>query len=1177
MKPNLLIRASAGSGKTRQLSLRYIGLLLGGASIPTILASTFTRKATGEILNRILLTSAQACQDEGLRVELSQMVGHKVTADEMKGVLRRLVMGLNQIRACSLNSFFHRIALCFPYEMGIKPGWRILDDVEDAHLRWGAIQKTLKENEENAPTLIHQLFKGEANIQIADEIYSKMEKLFSLQHEAGPDAWEAIEALPLYGRLTEAEIVELQNTLENEMNLNAGKKSVLKMIEKISPLLRVNDWYGLMKEKAIQNAFQTPPGTPVTYGRVTLSETLGDALQKLARNAATAFVQLMQEQIRSVHSLIEGFTKNYEAGKIAENGLLFDDVARYVANFVREQGENLQPIFWRMNSPIEHLLLDEFQDTSLDQWNIFRPFGDHCTTGKGRSFFCVGDVKQAIYRWRNGRAEIFDAIESTFPGIEQESSNMSWRSAPPILDCVNRFFLDPVKNPEIPAEEFCAPVQSELGPEAQMVPVRGLLSDLAREAWDAWKYEKHVASPKSAKYPGYWELCTVPKWVVSDGSEGAEASFGSDSSEGGDDSEGPMDAYRPSREDVQLRWVAERIAEIYRQGKGLHRIGVLFRTNKRISKVARFLRELGIAVSEEGKNPLTNSNSVCLTLSLLNLMDFPDDSAAWFHVGNSILSRLFPALKWEDERQMNPEERQMSRMERTRCLASLRERLQAFGIAQFLEEVAQFLMEYCLEEETRRLKQLLNIAAAYSQTSKLERISNFVSFIKDCKLEDPSAASVVLMSIHGSKGLQFDVVVLPELEFKMAGNPPHYVPGYENDDVLKKVTLVTTVPEKKVRDVIFTPVSPVRRAVDLNERERVSESWSLLYVAMTRAIYAMYLFIPPMQKNQDPPFIHASDLLRTALSGAYSADEKIRLAFGGDPKWYEKTPQALKFAQIQAEENAQSVVETPAETPAEADAGTPAEAAKSQAPEPIRFLANPDSTRDLTRRAPSNIEDRRFVDLGRKLEFSQQNTVNGTILHGWYEKIAWMENSLPSDDELIAFARPFGLNKDRLERLLKSFHNSLKSPRVDRALHWTTYIPMLREKVLRAGILPPELVPMDVFRRWPNDPNEIRWEVYREKELAIRTETELLLGTLDRLILLRNDAQVFWADCVDYKTTRKISSPEILEEKIRSHSLQMRDYRRMLQLHYQIDDTQISTHLIFSMLGIVREVLGRNE
>jgi len=1154
MKPNLLIRASAGSGKTRQLSLRYIGLLLCGVPIPTILASTFTRKATGEILNRILLTAAQACGDEGLRKELSASVGHEVTSNEMKGVLRSLVTGLNQIRACSLNSFFNRIALCFPYEMGLKPGWRIIDDVEDAHLRWDAIQKTLKENGNNTPELIHQLNKGESNNRIADDIYEKMQNLLALEREAGPDAWEAIQSLPTYGTLKETEISAILETLQNELNQGIrGHAKLPGAIENIAGKVRVNDWVGLMKETLIQTAFRTAPGERVTYFRKPLEpQALSDALCQIARHAASAYIRLMQEQIRSVHTLIDGFAKNYENGKIAANGLQFDDVTRFVANFVAEQNGNLLPIFWRMNSQINHLLLDEFQDTSLDQWNIFRPFGDYCTASEGRTFFCVGDVKQAIYRWRNGRAEIFDAIERTFLHIEQENSNTSWRSAPPILDCVNRFFLDPKKNPEIPKEEFCTPIH--VGKES--VPVRNLLNDLAQEAWEGWKFQKHVASPKSAKYPGYWEVRVMPEKEKKDGE-----TFSESQSEDEFDSDEPLDPMVANSKDPQFRWIAERIAEIYLNGKGLHRIGVLFRGNRKIPKVAQFLRELGIAVSEEGKSPLTNSNSVCVMLSLLNLMDFPDDSAAWFHVGNSILCRLFPALKWTDEKRMNPDERQMSRMERTRCLASLRERLQAFGIPQFVEEVAQFLMEYCTEEEARRLKQFLNLAAAYAQTSTLERITDFVAFIKKTSLEDPASASVVLMTIHGSKGLQFDAVVLPDLDFKLVGKGGNFVPGYVNDDVLQPVSLVTPVPEKKLRELLLPAGSPFLGAIELNERERASEAYSLLYVAMTRAIYAMYLFIPP-HKDHKPPFSYVSDVLRTALSGEYSAEPEALLACDGDAEWFRKTPQMVDFEQkeLTAGFDAQQEIQV-----------------EIQAPEPIHFLPSINSSRNLTRRAPSNIEDRRFVDLGRKLEFCQQNTVNGTILHGWYEKIAWMENSLPSDDELIAFARPFGLSKERLERLLKSFHNSLKSPRVDRALHWTTYIPMLREKVLESGILPPELVPMNVFRKHPNDPNEIRWEVYREKELAIRTETELLLGTLDRLILLRNDAQIFWADCVDYKTTRKISSPEVLEEKIRSHSLQMKDYRKMLQLHYQIDDSQISTHLIFSMLGIVREVLGKNE
>ncbi|MBO5436496.1 MAG: hypothetical protein J6A23_02440, partial [Thermoguttaceae bacterium] len=482
-------------------------------------------------------------------------------------------------------------------------------------------------------------------------------------------------------------------------------------------------------------------------------------------------------------------------------------------------------------------------------------------------------------------------------------------------------------------------------------------------------------------------------------------------------------------------------------------------------------------------------------------------------------------------------------------------------------------------EDKRKLQQFLNLAAGFSQNSRLERISDFVEYIQKSVREDPSAASVVLMTIHKSKGLQFDAVVLPEIDHPIAGkHPPKFGPGYLNDDVLQDVSLVTPVPNKDIKEVFFSENSPILQAMELHKKECVCESLSTLYVAMTRAVYAMYIFVAPKEKKASKPSTNMAELLRISFTGEETAPPETRLVWDGDAQWYLRTPNTLKEKEkMQISENGilqkkDSELEETSVLRQEVRSAKTAAADPAAFIEPIRFGCDPASSRNLTRRAPSNIEDRRFVDLSKKIDFSQQNTVNGSILHSWYEKIAWVENSLPSDEELIAAARPFGLAKERLERLLKSFHNSLKAPKLHRVLHWTTYLPMLREKVLKAGILTEEQIPCTVTRKDPADPNEIRWEVYCEKELAIRTEDELLLGTLDRLILLRNDSEIFWADCIDYKTTRKVSSPEVLEEKIRSHQQQMADYRKMLRLHYRIPDSRISTHLVFSMLGVVREV-----
>ncbi|MBQ4142276.1 MAG: UvrD-helicase domain-containing protein [Thermoguttaceae bacterium] len=1177
MKSNLLIRASAGSGKTRQLSLRYLELIASGVPIPRILASTFTRKATGEILNRILLSAAQACRDDALRNELSQNIGREISSKEMEQLMRQLVMGLNQIRACSLDGFFTRIAFCFPYEMGLKPGWMILDDVDDVHLRWNAIQKTLRDNRKNAPTLVRQLFKGENRTQLANEISEQIRKLLSLKREADENAWNALmdptiwvpgEKTPFAWFLNEAEIVEILNCLEEEAEKASenpdGKKNLLKALNKIIPQLRINDWVGLANEKTIQNAFQADSnGMFLFYGHEFKFEELRLPLIRLARHCAAMYFRLMQEQTHAVYELMDGFSAHYDQSKLDANGLRFEDLARFTAKFIEKLNGNLQPLFWRMNSSIDHLLLDEFQDTSLDQWRIFLPFGKHCTAGNGRTFFCVGDVKQAIYRWRNGRSEIFNAIENTFPGIEQESSNTSWRSAPEILHCVNRFFHDPVKDPSAPQPDpFACGIDG--------VPLRSLLDKTASAAWDDWRFETHKVSPKSAKYPGYWELRTMCE--------------GKSKSKNGSDADAALESDADPAEDPQLQWTADQIAEIYRNAGGIHRIGVLFRTNSPMPKLAHLLRKKGIPVSEEGKIPLTTSTAVRLLLSLLSLMDFPDSSMDWFYVGNSPLAERFPELAWKELRLIPQEEAAEIQTVRSRCLAQLRERFQAFGIGTFLEELVRFLEPRCTKEEVRRLQQFLNLAAAFTQNSRSERIADFVTYIKTSGLEDPSDAAVSLMTIHKSKGLQFDAVVLPELNFEITGKSPNFVPGYPQDDVLQAVSLVTPVPNKEIKKAFFSENSPILKAMMHSEKERANEAFSMLYVAMTRAVYAMYLFVPPSSsssksKGKIPPKGKASDLLRITFTGEEAAPPEARLVWDGDAQWYLKTPQALaeeEKTKTLISENAvcpESEINAEINTETDAETYTAGESSSEIAKiEPILFKCDPTASRNLTRRAPSNIEDRRFVDLGKKIDFSQQNTVNGSILHSWYEKIAWVENSLPSDEELIAAAKPFGLAKERLERLLKSFHNSLKAPKLHRVLHWTTYLPMLREKVLKAGILTDEQIPKTVTRKDPADPNEIRWEVYCEKELAIRTEDELLLGTLDRLILLRNDAEIFWADCIDYKTTRKVSSPEALEEKIRSHQLQMEDYRKMLQLHYRIPESRISTHLVFSMLGVVREV-----
>src|SRR4029453_6905153 len=95
------------------------------------------------------------------------------------------------------------------------------------------------------------------------------------------------------------------------------------------------------------------------------------------------------------------------------------------------------------------LLVDEFQDTAPVQWQVLRPLAQAITRQAKASFFCVGDTKQAIYGWRGGEAEIFDALKHELSGLSEQSLATSFRSSQPVIDAVNKFFQNLPSHPSL--------------------------------------------------------------------------------------------------------------------------------------------------------------------------------------------------------------------------------------------------------------------------------------------------------------------------------------------------------------------------------------------------------------------------------------------------------------------------------------------------------------------------------------------------------------------------------------------------------------------------------------------------------------------------------------------------------------------------------------------------------
>ncbi|MFG0332254.1 MAG: UvrD-helicase domain-containing protein, partial [Maioricimonas sp. JB049] len=569
---DLVIRASAGTGKTFQLSNRYLSLLRT-TSPDRILATTFTRKAAGEILERVLTRLAAAALDEKECDNLAAFIhAPQLTPDDCRQMLRRLTHHLHRVRVSTLDSFFSQIATSFTLELGLPPGWRIIDEFEIVQLRERAIETVLNEGDRgDVSQLMHLLAKGEATRRVSDLIHDTVNNFEGVFADSD---WKAWNWFPEIHPLPEEELAATVTELEGVPF--PSHKTWQKQREKDLALIRTGDWLTFI-DKGV--AAKVAAGETKYCGKLITGD-IELVYRRLLRHAKAIVLKQWQEQTQATWELLSRYASVVERTKREMRGLTFNDVTRTLARAA--DGSDAARFAFRIDAHVEHLLLDEFQDTSPTQWHVLRPFARAVVREPQGTFFCVGDVKQAIYGWRGGVAEIFDTIERELETLDVDSLTKSFRSSPPVIEAVNDIFRHVPDHPNL--KKALDPVQF-------------------------WCHEFEDHSTARGELPGH---------VIVEVAD--------------HDDDAPLEG-----EDV-LGFAAERVAAIRRQLPGAT-IGVLTRKNNAVARTIFELRRLGVPASEEGGNPLTDSAAVQLMLSLIRLADHPWDTVARFHVARSPLGQ----------------------------------------------------------------------------------------------------------------------------------------------------------------------------------------------------------------------------------------------------------------------------------------------------------------------------------------------------------------------------------------------------------------------------------------------------------------------------------------------------------------------------------------------------------
>ncbi len=1056
-----VIRASAGTGKTYQLTNRFIGLLAAGVPAERILATTFTRKAAGEIQDRVLLRLAQAASDAKSCQELASAIGDKsLTQSRARELLKHTAKNLHRLRVGTLDSYFLQIAGGFSLELGLPAGWTICDELIDQNIRDEAIEEVLGRGKlAELLTLVNLLAKGEAVRSISRIIEDTVTSLFVLYRQTDAAAWERVpQAKGLADDELQAIIGKLQLYLLTDKNFAKARDADL-------ALLSAADWKEFIG-KGI--AAKLLDGESIYY-RKPIPPDLAAIYEPLLKQAQSVLVGQVAQQTEATHKLLARFAEHYADLQSQQRALRFDDVTHRLA--IAAAAADPGQWAFRLGGAIEHLLLDEFQDTAPVQWQVLRPLAQRLTGTSTRrasediptrsvseglcsSFFCVGDTKQAIYGWRGGLAEIFDALDGELAGLAKDTLATSYRSSQPVIDAVNQVFSNLTNHPNL---------------------------DKLHAGIAAWQQQFPPHSTAKGNLPGYVQLEFAPA--------------------AGDDED---------HDDRTYAFAADAIARHVADAPQCS-VGVLVRTNAAVARMIFLLRRLGIPASEEGGNPLFDSPAVEVILSLLALADHPGDKVARFHLAHSPLAGALALSNHADDRAA------------AELARRLRRQLLDEGYGPVVFEYARRLAAVCDARDQSRLQQLVELAFDYQAASTL-RTRDFIELVQSRRIADPSAADVRVMTIHQAKGLEFDVVVLPELDGQIAGQPPPLVVGRPGPT--QPIDVVVRYASEAVRKFL----SPrLQELFEDDARRKVFESLCVLYVAMTRAVHCLHMIVPPPRANERSLPKTFAGLLRTTLGSGQTAGVLYQT---GDPTWFAKLPKPQPVSSA------------------------------DDAPAAIRLAPpRPDRERGLERTSPSSLEGGRKVTIGKLLESKFDAYEYGSLIHAWMEQLEWLEDGWPSDERLFAIACKaaprLALDRAKLVSDLDRLREQLAAKPIAAMLSRKFY-----DKPANLNLADPSAA------SWK--PGEIELEVQRERSFAVRSGDEILSGSIDRLVLIRRGGNVIAADVLDYKTDAIApGNQSLLAEKTAFYGPQLNAYRLAVSKLYRLDERRIGARLIFLNPGTV--------
>ncbi|GAA8626066.1 RecB-like helicase [Helicobacter pylori] len=436
----MALKASAGSGKTFALSVRFLALLFKGANPSEILTLTFTKKATAEMKERILdylkILQKENLEDEKEKeksqnilkeLEEKYRLNPSFVQNRAQEIYQRFLNA--EIRISTIDAFFQSILRKFCWFVGLSANFEVNEDTKVHQQRLNASFLSTLNNEqlEELSVFIAQCLSYDS--YTSDSVLERLRFLKNKLYLFDPNKKE-----PAFDE---------ERFLEKLRSLNQQIQSVETASNEAKKAIKCDDFRGFLNSSLTW----LEKKSEYRYFKKIKDEipTLESACEEIENDLKRYY----EARESALFKKFPKFIQLYDKATSKIQALDFDAIKDKVHALLNGYEEMPAEFFYfRLDSKIAHILIDEFQDTSLNDYKILAPFIDEIKAGIGqakwhRSVFFVGDVKQSIYGFRGSFSSLFESVSKDF---YHDNLQFNHRSSPLIINYVNTIFKKAYQN-----------------------------------------------------------------------------------------------------------------------------------------------------------------------------------------------------------------------------------------------------------------------------------------------------------------------------------------------------------------------------------------------------------------------------------------------------------------------------------------------------------------------------------------------------------------------------------------------------------------------------------------------------------------------------------------------------------------------------------------------------------